>query len=163
MAGAIKDLKAQGKVLALGLSEMGLEYLAPGPCRTARCGRAERVFDALARPREGSPAPVPELGIGFVPWSPLGVGFSPAPSISGLTADGDFRKTETRFSPGDPRNLAPAAREDLGRAQEHDPCPDCPVASRNGSSRFPALPRWGTCSTTSARRKSPSAPQSWKC
>jgi aryl-alcohol dehydrogenase-like predicted oxidoreductase len=41
-----------------------------------------------------------ELGIGFVPWSPLGVGFLTAP-IDEMTrfADGDFRKTETRFSP----------------------------------------------------------------
>ena len=41
-----------------------------------------------------------ELGIGFVPWSPLGVGFL-AGAIDEMTrfADGDFRKTETRFSP----------------------------------------------------------------
>ena len=41
-----------------------------------------------------------ELGIGFVPWSPLGVGFLTG-AIDEKTnfADGDFRKTETRFSP----------------------------------------------------------------
>jgi len=41
-----------------------------------------------------------ELGIGFVPWSPLGVGFLTG-TIDANTrfVDGDFRKTEPRFSP----------------------------------------------------------------
>jgi aryl-alcohol dehydrogenase-like predicted oxidoreductase len=45
-----------------------------------------------------------ELGIGFVPWSPLGVGFLTG-AIDARTrfADGDIRKSETRFSP---ENLA---------------------------------------------------------
>lgn len=40
-----------------------------------------------------------ELGIGFVPWSPLGVGF-PSGAIDAQTAyaDGDIRKYETRFA-----------------------------------------------------------------
>ena len=50
-----------------------------------------------------------ELGIGFVPWSPLGVGFLAA-AIDANTrfADGDIRKVESRFSPENlPHNLAP--------------------------------------------------------
>ena len=49
-----------------------------------------------------------ELGIGFVPWSPLGVGFLTG-AIDAKTrfAEGDFRKTETRFAPENlPHNLA---------------------------------------------------------
>jgi aryl-alcohol dehydrogenase-like predicted oxidoreductase len=49
-----------------------------------------------------------ELGIGFVPWSPLGVAFL-AGAIDANTrfADGDIRKIESRFSPENlPHNLA---------------------------------------------------------
>lgn len=49
-----------------------------------------------------------ELGIGFVPWSPLGVGFLAGP-IDGQTrfAQGDIRGVESRFSPENlPHNLA---------------------------------------------------------
>ena len=49
-----------------------------------------------------------ELGIGFVPWSPLGVGFLTG-AIDAKTrfADGDIRKVESRFSPENlPHNLA---------------------------------------------------------
>jgi aryl-alcohol dehydrogenase-like predicted oxidoreductase len=49
-----------------------------------------------------------ELGIGFVPWSPLGVGFL-AGAIDANTrfADGDIRKVEPRFAPENlPHNLA---------------------------------------------------------
>jgi aryl-alcohol dehydrogenase-like predicted oxidoreductase len=47
------------------------------------------------------------LGIGFVPWSPLGVGFlTGAIDASTRFADGDIRKFETRFSPENlPHNL----------------------------------------------------------
>jgi aryl-alcohol dehydrogenase-like predicted oxidoreductase len=49
-----------------------------------------------------------ELGIGFVPWSPLGVGFlTGAIDANSRFADGDIRKVETRFSPENlPHNLA---------------------------------------------------------
>ena len=50
VAGAIKDLMAQGKVLHWGLSEMGLKTLRRAHADIARRGRAERVFDAVARP-----------------------------------------------------------------------------------------------------------------
>jgi aryl-alcohol dehydrogenase-like predicted oxidoreductase len=48
-----------------------------------------------------------ELGIGFVPWSPLGVGFLTGAIDQGTRfADGDIRKAESRFSPENlPQNL----------------------------------------------------------
>ena len=49
VAGAVKDLMAEGKVLNWGMSEMGLKDIAPGPCRAARDRGPERVFDAVAR------------------------------------------------------------------------------------------------------------------
>jgi aryl-alcohol dehydrogenase-like predicted oxidoreductase len=59
-------------------------------------------------PEEGIIALCQELGIGFVPWSPLGVGFL-AGAIDANTrfADGDIRKIESRFAPENlPHNLA---------------------------------------------------------
>ncbi len=49
-----------------------------------------------------------ELGIGFVPWSPLGVGFLTGAIDSNTRfADGDIREIESRFSPENlPHNLA---------------------------------------------------------
>jgi aryl-alcohol dehydrogenase-like predicted oxidoreductase len=49
-----------------------------------------------------------ELGIGFVPWSPLAVGFlTGAIDANTRFADGDIRKVETRFSPDNlPHNLS---------------------------------------------------------
>ena len=49
-----------------------------------------------------------ELGIGFVPWSPLGVGFlTGAIDANTRFADGDIRKIETRFAPDNlAQNLA---------------------------------------------------------
>jgi aryl-alcohol dehydrogenase-like predicted oxidoreductase len=59
-------------------------------------------------PEQGVLALCQELGIGFVPWSPLGVGFL-AGAIDANTrfADGDIRKIESRFAPENlPHNLA---------------------------------------------------------
>ena len=58
-------------------------------------------------PEDGVIALCEELGIGFVPWSPLGVGFLTG-AIDAQTrfADGDIRKIESRFSPENlPHNL----------------------------------------------------------
>ena len=54
VAGAVQDLKQQGKVLHWGLSEMGLKHAAPRSRRAAGHRGPERVLDALARTGEGS-------------------------------------------------------------------------------------------------------------
>jgi len=104
VAGAVKDLKAQGKVLHWGLSEMGLNTLRRAHAELP-VSAVQSEYSLLWRgPEEGTLALCEELGIGFVPWSPLGVGFLTG-AIDARTrfADGDFRKTETRFAP---ENLA---------------------------------------------------------
>jgi hypothetical protein len=58
VAGAVKQLKAEGKVLHWGLSEMGPEHPSPRPCRAARERRAVRIFDAVARAGAFDPAVV---------------------------------------------------------------------------------------------------------
>jgi len=107
VAGAIKDLKGQGKVLHWGLSEMG-----PNTLRRAHAElpvtAVQSEYSMLWRGPEAVVLPLcEELGIGFVPWSPLAVGFMNG-AIDARTrfADGDIRKVEGRFSPENlPHNL----------------------------------------------------------
>ena len=108
VAGAVKDLMAEGKVLHWGLSEMGL-----GTLRRAHAAlpltAVQSEYSMLWRGPEAKVIPLcEELGIGFVPWSPLGVGFLTG-GIDAKTrfAEGDIRGIEGRFSPENlPHNLA---------------------------------------------------------
>jgi aryl-alcohol dehydrogenase-like predicted oxidoreductase len=108
VVGAIKDLISQGKVLHYGLSEPGLQ--------TVRRAHAvhpvtaiQNEYSLLWRGAEEAVIPLcQELGIGFVPWSPLGVQFLTG-AIDAATrfAPGDIRGMESRFSPENlPHNLA---------------------------------------------------------
>lgn len=85
----------------------GAEHTPQGACHRARQCRAKRILDALARAEEAVLPLCQELGIGFVPWSPLGVGFlAGAIDASTRFADGDIRQVESRFSPEHvPHNL----------------------------------------------------------
>ena len=108
VAGAVKELTAEGKLLHWGLSEMG-----PKTLRRAHAAlpvsAVQNEYSMLWRGPEDVIIPLcQELGIGFVPWSPLGVGFL-AGAIDANTrfAPGDIRGVETRFSPANlPHNLA---------------------------------------------------------
>jgi aryl-alcohol dehydrogenase-like predicted oxidoreductase len=99
VAGAVKDLIREGKVKAFGLSEAGV--------KTIRRAHAVQPVAALQSEyslwfrepeREVLPA-LEELGIGFVPFSPLGKGFLTG-KIDDQTnfASGDFRNVVPRFS-----------------------------------------------------------------
>jgi aryl-alcohol dehydrogenase-like predicted oxidoreductase len=108
VAGAIKDLKAQGKVLHWGMSEMG-----PNTLRRAHAelpvSVVQNEYSMLWRGPEEVVIPLcQELGIGFVPWSPLGVGFlTGAIDANTRFAPGDIRAIESRFAPENlPHNLA---------------------------------------------------------
>ena len=107
VAGAIKDLMDQGKVLHWGLSEMGLNTLRRAHA-TLPVTAVQNEYSMLWRGPEKEVIPLcEELGIGFVPWSPLGVAFLTG-AIDAQTrfAAGDFRGTETRFIPDNlPHNL----------------------------------------------------------
>lgn len=108
VAGAVKDLMSEGKVMHWGLSEMGLETLRRAHAELP-VSAVQNEYSMLWRGPEGGVVELcEELGIGLVPWSPLGVGFLTG-AIDARTrfADGDFRKTETRFSAENlPHNLA---------------------------------------------------------
>jgi len=108
VAGAVKELMAQGKVLHWGLSEMGIKTLRRAHTELPVTA-VQSEYSMLWRGPEKEVLPVCEkLGIGFVPWSPLGVQFLTG-WIDANTrfAPGDFRGTESRFSPENlPHNLA---------------------------------------------------------
>jgi aryl-alcohol dehydrogenase-like predicted oxidoreductase len=101
VAGSVKDLIAQGKVKHFGMSEPGVQTLR----------RAHAVLPVTALQNEYSlwwRAPetngileaCDELGIGFVPYSPLGKGFlTGAMSKATELDEGDFRKSVPRFQP----------------------------------------------------------------
>jgi len=107
VAGAIKDLMQQGKVLHWGLSEMGLNTLRRAHAALPVTA-VQNEYSMLWRGPENEVIPLcQELGIGFVPWSPLGIGFL-AGAIDANTrfAPGDIRGGESRFSPENlPHNL----------------------------------------------------------
>jgi len=107
VAGAVKELMAQGKVRHWGLSEMGLKTLRRAHAALPLTA-VQNEYSMLWRGPEEAVIPLcEELGIGFVPWSPLGVGFLTG-AIDAQTrfADGDIRKIESRFSPENvPHNL----------------------------------------------------------
>jgi aryl-alcohol dehydrogenase-like predicted oxidoreductase len=108
VVGAIKDLIKEGKVLHYGLSEPG--------AKTVRRAHAvhpvtaiQNEYSLLWRGPEKVVLPLcQELGIGFVCWSPLGVGFlTGAIDENTRFAAGDIRGIEERFSPENlPNNLA---------------------------------------------------------
>ncbi|MFF5705341.1 aldo/keto reductase [Streptomyces sp. NPDC012794] len=112
--GAMAELVQAGKVRHLGLSEAG----------TATIRRAHAVHPIAAlqsewslwtRDLEAETAPLcRELGIGLVPFSPLGRGFLTGrySSVEGMAED-DIRRTQPRFAEGNlERNLAIVARLD---------------------------------------------------
>jgi aryl-alcohol dehydrogenase-like predicted oxidoreductase len=108
VVGLIQDLIKQGKVLHYGLSEPGLQ--------TVRRAHAihpvtaiQNEYSLLWRGAEKEVLPLcEELGIGFVCWSPLGVGFlTGAIDENTRFAAGDIRGIEERFAPENlPNNLA---------------------------------------------------------
>ncbi len=108
VAGAVKDLMAHGKVLHWGLSEMGLGTLRRAHA-TLPVAAVQNEYSMLWRGPEKEVIPTcEELGIGFVPWSPLGVGLlTGAIDVNTRFAQGDIRGVESRFAPENlPQNLA---------------------------------------------------------
>jgi aryl-alcohol dehydrogenase-like predicted oxidoreductase len=100
VAGAVKNLIQQGKVKHFGLSEPGVQTIR----------RAHRVQPVTAvqseyslwwrRPEEEVLPALEELGIGFVPFSPLGKGFLTGKITENTKFDSsDFRNVVPRFTP----------------------------------------------------------------
>jgi aryl-alcohol dehydrogenase-like predicted oxidoreductase len=124
VAGAVKDLIQQGKVKHFGLSEAGVQVI--------RRAHAVQPVTALQseyslwwREPETEIMPVlEELGIGFVPFSPLGTGYLTGKIDENTAFDStDFRNTVRAGRPeGQPRIGKPARRH--CSAEARDPRPD---------------------------------------
>jgi len=100
VAGAVKELIQKGKVKHFGLSEPGVQ--------TIRRAHAVQPLTALQseyslwwrQPEEEVLPTLEELGIGFVPFSPLGRGFLTGKMSENTTFDStDLRNTLPRFTP----------------------------------------------------------------
>lgn len=100
VAGAIQDLMGEGKVLHWGLCEMGLQTLRRAHAALPVTAVQSEYSMLWRGPEQEVLAVCAELGIGFVPWSPLGVGFlTGAIDTRTRFAEGDIRAIETRFTP----------------------------------------------------------------
>ena len=107
VAGAVQDLMRQGKVKHWGLCEMGLNTLRRAHA-TLPVTAVQNEYSMFWRGPEQDVIPLcEELGIGFVPWSPLGAQFLTGwIDANARFAPGDIRAAETRFSPENlPHNL----------------------------------------------------------
>jgi len=96
--GAMSDLKAAGKVRFLGLSEVAPDTLRRAHA-TSPISALQNEWSLWSRDIEDRALPVArELGIGIVPYSPLGRGFltGTITRIKDLAPD-DFRRTSPRF------------------------------------------------------------------
>ena len=118
VAGAVKDLIQEGKVKHFGLSEAGVQTIR----------RAHAVQEVTAvqseyslwwrRPEEELLPALEELGIGFVPFSPLGKGFLTGKINENTTFDTtDFRNVVPRFTP-EARKANQAVVDLLGKIAE---------------------------------------------
>ena len=99
VAGAVKELIAEGKVKHFALSEAGVQ--------TIRRAHAVQPVTALQseyslwwrEPEEQILPTLEELGIGFVPFSPLGKGFLTGAVDPNALEESDFRRSIPRFQP----------------------------------------------------------------
>jgi len=128
VAGAVQDLIREGKVKHFGLSEAGV--------RTIRRAHAVQPVTALQseyslwwrRPEEDVLPALEELGIGFVPFSPLGRGFLTGKIDENTTFDkSDFRNIVPRFTP-EARKANAALVDLLLRTAERKKAPPAQIA-----------------------------------
>lgn len=103
VAGVVRDLIAEGKVLHFGLSEASAKTIRRAHA-VQPVAAVQTEYSLMERDveRNGVLAACEELGIGFVPWGPVGMGYL-AGHMDGSTKldpKTDLRATFDRFSPG---------------------------------------------------------------
>ena len=152
VAGAVKELIQEGKVKHFGLSEAGVQ--------TIRRAHAVQPVTALQseyslwtrRPEAEVIPTLEELGIGFVPYSPLGKGFLTGKMDENTKFDStDFRSTLPRFTP-EAMKANQALIDLLGR-------------SPSGRTRHRPRSRWPGCwrrSRGSFRSRAPRSCIAWR-
>src|SRR5216110_2464912 len=100
VAGAVKELIQEGKVKHFGLSEAGVQTIRRAHAvQSVTAVQSEYSLWTRTPEKEVIPT-LEELGIGFVPYSPLGKGFLTGKMDEKTTFDSsDFRSTLPRFTP----------------------------------------------------------------
>jgi len=100
VAGAVKDLIQEGKVKHFGLSEAGAQTIRRAHT-VQPLTAVQSEYSLWTRDPEADVLPTcEELGIGFVPFSPLGAGFLTGKIDTNTTFDStDFRTISPRFTP----------------------------------------------------------------
>jgi aryl-alcohol dehydrogenase-like predicted oxidoreductase len=100
VAGAVKELIAEGKVKQFGLSEAGVQVIRRAHAVQPVAALQSEYSLWWREPEEQIIPVLNELGIGFVPFSPLGKGFLTGKIDQNTTFDStDFRNTVPRFAP----------------------------------------------------------------
>ena len=118
VAGAVKDLIQEGKVKHFGLSEAGVQTIRRAHA-VQPVTAVQSEYSLWWREPEAEVLPtLEELGIGFVPFSPLGKGFLTGKIDENTTFDSsDFRNTVPRFTP-EARKANQALVDLLGKIAE---------------------------------------------
>jgi aryl-alcohol dehydrogenase-like predicted oxidoreductase len=118
VAGAVKDLIQQGKVKHFGLSEAGVQTIRRAHA-VQPVAALQSEYSLWSREPEAEVIPtLEELGIGFVPFSPLGRGFLTGKITEDTKFDStDFRTVVPRFTPEN-RKANKALVDLLGRIAE---------------------------------------------
>jgi aryl-alcohol dehydrogenase-like predicted oxidoreductase len=100
VAGAVKELIQQGKVKHFGLSEAGAQTIRRAHAVQSVTALQSEYSLWFRRPEQEILPTLEELGIGFVPYSPLGKGFLTGKITPDTKFDSsDFRSTLPRFRP----------------------------------------------------------------
>lgn len=100
VAGAVKELVREGKVKHWGLSEPGIQTVRRAHAVLPLTAVQSEYSMWWRRPEDGLMATLEELGIGFVPFSPLGKGFLTGRfDKSSAFSSTDFRRVVPRFTP----------------------------------------------------------------
>jgi aryl-alcohol dehydrogenase-like predicted oxidoreductase len=100
VAGAVKELIRQGKVKHFGLSEAGVKSIRRAHAVQPVAALQSEYSLFWREPEQEVIATLEELGIGFVPFSPLGKGFLTGAISKDTQFDkNDFRNVVPRFSP----------------------------------------------------------------
>ena len=100
VAGTVKDLIAEGKVKHFGLSEAGVKNIRRAHAVQPVAALQSEYSLWWREPEEAIIPTLEELGIGFVPFSPLGKGFLTGAIDQNTTfVTTDFRNTVPRFAP----------------------------------------------------------------
>jgi aryl-alcohol dehydrogenase-like predicted oxidoreductase len=106
VAGAVKDLIEEGKVLHFGLSEASVKTIRKAHAvQPISAIQSEYSFMERSVEKNGVLAVCEELGIGFVPWGPMGMGYLTGKlnAQSPFDSKSDLRSSFDRFTP---ENLA---------------------------------------------------------